>query len=161
MTVVASVAYETRFGDGWIAYSGDELYALGLPRVANPHQPGASPPRIATDMAERLAEYWEGGELPAVTDDALTAACRTDLDRLIYQRVIAIPAGTTLTYGAVADGVGRPRAARAVGAAMAANRFAPLIPCHRVVGTDGSLRGYAGGVDMKRYLLDIEAANSG
>ena len=65
-----------------------------------------------------------------------------------------------MTYADVAALVGRPRAARAVGAAMAKNRFAPMIPCHRVIGTDGSLRGYAGGIEMKRRLLDMEAADA-
>jgi O-6-methylguanine DNA methyltransferase len=65
-----------------------------------------------------------------------------------------------MTYAAVAAAVGRPGAARAVGAAMAANRFAPMIPCHRVVGSDGSLRGYAGGVEMKRYLITLEAGST-
>jgi len=65
-----------------------------------------------------------------------------------------------MTYAAVASQVGHPGAARAIGAAMAKNRFAPMIPCHRVVGTDGSLRGYAGGLAMKRHLLEVEAAGA-
>ena len=63
-----------------------------------------------------------------------------------------------MTYAEVAAEAGRPGAARAVGTAMAANRFAPVIPCHRVVGSDGSLRGYGGGLEMKRSLLAVERA---
>jgi O-6-methylguanine DNA methyltransferase len=79
---------------------------------------------------------------------------------MIYERVVAIPPGSTLTYAEVARECGAPGAARAVGAAMAENPVAPLIPCHRVVGSDGSLRGYAGGIEMKRRLLDMEASRA-
>jgi len=72
--------------------------------------------------------------------------------------VASIPRGATMTYATVAAAVGRPGAARAVGAAMAANRFAPVIPCHRVVGSDGTLRGYAGGLEMKLRMLVMEGA---
>jgi len=78
----------------------------------------------------------------------------------VYRAVTAIPPGNTMTYADVASQVGHPGAARAIGAAMAKNRFAPMIPCHRVVGTDGSLRGYAGGIAMKRHLLEVEAAGA-
>ncbi len=84
----------------------------------------------------------------------------TDFETTVYRIVAAIPAGATMTYAEVADQAGRPGAARAVGAAMAKNRFAPMIPCHRVVGSDGSLRGYAGGLDMKRQLLAMEATRA-
>ena len=89
------------------------------------------------------------------------AAASTDLQAAIYDVVSAIPAGETMTYRQVAEAVGRQGAARAVGAAMAANRFAPMIPCHRVVGSDGTLRGYAGGLEMKRALLEMERSGRG
>jgi methylated-DNA-[protein]-cysteine S-methyltransferase len=91
----------------------------------------------------------------------MATAARTELVGKIYEKVLSIPPGSTMTYTAVAAGVGHPGAARAVGAAMAANRFAPIIPCHRVVGSDGSLRGYAGGLDMKQALLALEATANG
>ena len=156
MTPPVSVTYDTVFGEGWVAFADDEIVATGLPGSVNPYPLGEpSPP--AAKLAEQLQQYWAGGSLPDVPRAVMASAARTDLDARIYERVAAIPPGHTMTYAAVAESVGRPGAARAVGAAMAANRFAPMIPCHRVVGSDGTLRGYAGGLDMKRYLLEMEA----
>ncbi len=93
-------------------------------------------------------------------DDYVDRAARTPLDLAIYATVAAIPPGETVTYAEVARCVGRPGAARAVGAAMARNPFPPLIPCYRVVGADGSLRGYAGGLALKRRLLELEEGNA-
>lgn len=81
----------------------------------------------------------------------------TDFQRLVWATVAAIPYGETATYREIAARIGRPRAVRAVGAANGANPLAIVIPCHRVVGSDGSLTGYGGGVAMKRALLDLEA----
>ncbi len=156
MTKTASVTYATKFGEGWVAFADDEIVRTGLPGSPNPY-PFAAPSPEAADLAARLSAYWEGGELPVSSAKILSRAARTVLDAAIYRTVAAIPAGETMSYSAIAKLVGRPGAARAVGAAMAANRFAPMIPCHRVVGSDGSLRGYAGGLDMKRFLLEMEA----
>ncbi len=95
-----------------------------------------------------------------VGDDYVGRAARTPLDLAIYATVAAIPPGETVTYAEVARRVGHPGAARAVGAAMARNPFPSLIPCHRVVGIDGSLRGYAGGLALKRRLLELEEGNA-
>lgn len=70
-----------------------------------------------------------------------------------------IPYGETRTYGQQAAEVGRPRAARAVGGANHHNPIPIIIPCHRVIGTDGNLTGYAGGTDIKQFLLELEGAN--
>ncbi len=153
-----AIVYPTSFGEGWLAFAGEGLIELGLPGAASPYPLSRKAPDWITQLAAGLTGYWRGGELPAVADTLLQSVGRTPLTDAIYRRVAAIPAGRTMTYGEVAAAVGRPRAARAVGAAMAANHFAPLIPCHRLVGSDGSLRGYAGGLDMKRYLIAMEAA---
>jgi O-6-methylguanine DNA methyltransferase len=68
-----------------------------------------------------------------------------------------IPYGTTATYAALANEIGRPKAIRAVANAVGANPLAIIIPCHRIIGSDGTLRGYAGGVELKQKLLDIES----
>lgn len=70
---------------------------------------------------------------------------------------MAIPPGTTRSYGEQAALMGRPQAVRAVARANGQNRIAIVIPCHRVIGADGSLTGYAGGLDRKRYLLELES----
>jgi methylated-DNA-[protein]-cysteine S-methyltransferase len=78
----------------------------------------------------------------------------------VWKACAEIPRGETRTYGWIAKKIGHPKAARAVGRALGANPFAPVIPCHRVVGADGSLTGYSGrgGIAQKRRLLQREAA---
>jgi AraC family transcriptional regulator, regulatory protein of adaptative response / methylated-DNA-[protein]-cysteine methyltransferase len=76
----------------------------------------------------------------------------------VWQALREIPAGTTVTYGRIAERIGRPKAVRAVASACAANAIAVAIPCHRVVRGDGALSGYRWGVDRKRHLLNREAA---
>lgn len=156
-----AIEYPTPFGNGWIAFVDDEIVETGLPGTKAKYRLSRDPSPHAKTVAAELAAYWEGGRLPAPSPSVMAAAARTELVGKIYEKVVAIPPGSTLTYAAVAESVGHPGAARAVGAAMAANRFAPVIPCHRVVGSDGSLRGYAGGLDMKGALLAMEAAADG
>jgi O-6-methylguanine DNA methyltransferase len=109
-------------------------------------------------MISRIEDWFAGSRRARVDEDLCDRAGRTDFEREVYRVVAAIPPGTTASYADVARRAGRPGAARAVGAAMARNPFAPLIPCHRVVGSDGSLRGYGGGMEMKEALLREEAA---
>ena len=82
----------------------------------------------------------------------------TPFQRQVWEALTAIPYGETRTYGEVAAAIGRPRAVRAVGQADHRNPLPILIPCHRVVGADGSLTGYAGGLALKRALLALEGA---
>lgn len=84
----------------------------------------------------------------------------TDFQVQVYRAVLAVPYGETATYGQIAETIGRPMAARAVGAANGANPLPLIIPCHRLVGADGGLHGYggAGGLKTKRWLLDLESA---
>jgi methylated-DNA-[protein]-cysteine S-methyltransferase len=152
------VSYVTDRGTGWIGYRGqgtiEQMVLPGRPPPSG--EVGSAPPQIAL-LADALIGYFAGSaDLPSaeILLDNLSA---TGFEANVYRIVAAIPAGATMTYAEVADQAGRPGAARAVGAAMAKNRFAPMIPCHRVVGSDGSLRGYGGGLDMKRRLLAIEA----
>ena len=81
----------------------------------------------------------------------------TPFQQRVWRQLCAIPHGTTLSYGELAARIGQPGAARAVGRANALNPLAIVVPCHRVIGRDGSLTGYAGGVHIKRWLLEHEA----
>jgi AraC family transcriptional regulator of adaptative response/methylated-DNA-[protein]-cysteine methyltransferase len=85
----------------------------------------------------------------------------TAFRRRVWEALRRIPAGETRSYGQIAAAVGAPGAARAVGSACAANPVAVVVPCHRVIGSDGSLHGYAYGLARKRQLLDAEAGRSG
>lgn len=80
----------------------------------------------------------------------------TEFQVQVWQRLLKIPYGGTLTYGALARGVGNPNASRAVGMANNKNRIGILVPCHRVIGSTGALVGYGGGLDRKKWLLDHE-----
>jgi len=84
-----------------------------------------------------------------------------EFEKTVWQALRDIPFGTTTSYGAVAKTIGQPLAARAVGAANNANPIALIVPCHRVIGADGSLVGYGGGLALKRKLLEHEARVTG
>ena len=85
----------------------------------------------------------------------------TIFQQLVWNELLSIPYGTTRTYQEQADALGKPEAIRAVASANGMNRIAIIIPCHRVIGSDGSLTGYGGGLKRKRWLLDHEKRHSG
>jgi methylated-DNA-[protein]-cysteine S-methyltransferase len=101
-----------------------------------------------------LDAYFEG-DLDGLAD-LPTATAGTPFQRDVWKALRAIPAATTISYGALAARIGRPTASRAVGAANSQNPIAIVVPCHRVIGASGALTGYAGGVAQKRWLLDHE-----
>jgi len=84
-----------------------------------------------------------------------------DFNKLVWKALLDIPFGRTTSYGAIAKTIGHPAAARAVGAANGANPISLIVPCHRVIGSDGSLTGYGGGLPLKRKLLEHEARVAG
>src|SRR5262249_39375574 len=106
-----------------------------------------------------LTRYFDG-EI-AVLDAIETDAKGTEFQRTCWSNLRKIRAGTTTTYGALAKAMGKPAAMRAVGLANGANPIAIVVPCHRVVGSDGSLTGYGGGLERKRWLLAHEARHVG
>ncbi len=114
----------------------------------------APPTSAGREIAARIAR-WFDGDLAAF-DDVVVAAAGTPFRRRVWAALRRIPPGTTTTYGALAAAIGRPGAARAVGRANATNPVTLIVPCHRVIGADGALVGYAGGMDRKRRLLDHE-----
>jgi methylated-DNA-[protein]-cysteine S-methyltransferase len=104
------------------------------------------------------------GEYSAGTRRVFDLACAAEgspFQRLVWDALAAIPFGETMSYGAVARKIGEPDSARAVGVANATNPIALIVPCHRVIGSDGSLTGYGGGLPLKRALLAHEARVAG
>lgn len=101
----------------------------------------------------QLDEYFAGER---VDFDLELAPHGTAFQRATWKALRGIPYGTTETYGALATRLGAPKASRSVGAANARNPLSIIVPCHRVVGANGALTGYAGGLDRKRWLLDHE-----
>ncbi len=110
------------------------------------------------EIAQAIARYFSG-EISAI-DSLVTATVGSDLQRTVWAALCGIPAGTTTTYGKLAKelGLDDPRAAIDVGAAIGANPIAIIVPCHRVIASNGELRGYAWGLNRKRWLLEHENA---
>lgn len=110
-------------------------------------------PAAAEAVTRQLAQYFEGTRQ---TFDLHLVPRGTAFQQAVWGELRAIPHGTTATYGEIAARIGRPGAARAVGMANHHNPIAIVVPCHRVVGRNGALTGYAGGLDRKAWLLDLE-----
>ena len=110
----------------------------------------------SSDAARAINRYFKG-DLDAIKS-VKTANGGTEFQRKVWKSLRAIPAGHTTSYGVLARSLGLPQAARAVGLANGANPIAIVVPCHRVVGANGSLTGYGGGMHRKEWLLAHEAA---
>lgn len=109
---------------------------------------------VLPSLREQLGRYFDG----TLTDfDVPLAGVGTPFQQAVWAALRTIPYGETRTYGELAAALGNPGASRAVGLANGRNPIGIVVPCHRVVGSDGSLTGYAGGVQRKRWLLDHEA----
>jgi len=110
----------------------------------------------APDSLKRALNAYFNGDIDALRRIE-TAMPGTAFQRAVWTALRAIPAGTTISYGQLAATLGRKGASRAVGAANGANPIPIVVPCHRVIGADGSLTGFASGLSRKRWLLDHEA----
>jgi len=157
--------FETPLGRMAVAASARGVVRVALPgnskrttaSAALPASEGSDPAAdaIATHAERQLTEYLAGERRAFSVPMDLTAV--PTFHRKVYAAARGIPYGRTITYGELARRVGRPRAARAVGRAMAANPLPLLVPCHRVVAADG-LGGFGGGLALKRRLLTLEGA---
>ena len=111
----------------------------------------------APEPVRQAIQAWFDGDLTAL-DAVPVRTGGTDFQRSVWKALRDIPAGETRTYGQLAAAIGAPRAVRAVGLANGANPVGVIVPCHRVIGANGTLTGYAGGLERKRWLLAHEAA---
>jgi methylated-DNA-[protein]-cysteine S-methyltransferase len=114
--------------------------------------------RVVADVAAQLQQYFRG-ERRAF--DLPLAPRGTEFQQLVWSALQRIPYGETRSYSDIAREIGRPAAVRAVGAANGANPIPVVIPCHRVVGSNGSLTGFGGGIETKRWLLAHESRAAG
>jgi methylated-DNA-[protein]-cysteine S-methyltransferase len=152
---MAMTLYDTidsPLGDLLLAGDGRALTALHMDGV--PGTGWRRDPRPFRAAAEQLRAYF-AGELREF--DLPLAPHGSAFQRRVWSALREIPYGRTATYAELAAAVGRPGAARAVGAANGRNPIAVVIPCHRVIGSGGALTGYGGGLARKRLLLDLEA----
>lgn len=153
-------AVETALGWLGVAYGPGGLRRLALPH-AEPATlaeelgaPETPVPPAHADLAQRLQGYAAGRPQP--WPDPLDPAGATPFRRAVWEAAMSIPWGEVRSYGWLAAALGCPGAARAVGTALGANPLPIIVPCHRVVGAQGTLVGYAGGLEMKRRLLALE-----
>ena len=128
--------------------------ALRLHHRGQAVETGAAPATVR----DGLAAYF-GGELAALKTVPWTIG-GTAFQHQVWNALVEIPLGEATTYARLADKIGRPSAVRAVGLANGANPIAVVVPCHRVIGTGGSLTGYGGGIARKRWLLAHESVQS-
>lgn len=151
MNESAFYTYNTPVGRVTIASNGCAITAIAIGEVCFP---GARKPApLTNDAANQLQEYLAGRR--RYFDLPLDPA-GSPFQKKVWQEMMDIPYGNTKTYGEVACAVGSPRGARAVGMAANRNPIAIVIPCHRVLASDGKLGGYAYGAGVKRFLLDLE-----
>jgi len=119
---------------------------------------GGTPSELSELAAKELSEYFAGERR---SFDVPLDLQGTEFQRKVWQALSEIPYGETRSYREIAEGVGNPKACRAVGGANNKNPAVIIIPCHRVIGADGAMVGYGGGIEMKRLLLELERKNSG
>ena len=113
-----------------------------------------TPARNPHDLTYRLAAYF-AGDLNAI-DAIPVRTAGTEFQQAVWHALRDIPCGTTISYGELARRIAQPAAVRAVGTANGANPIGVVIPCHRVIGANGTLTGYGGGIERKRWLLEHE-----
>ncbi|MBI6546698.1 MAG: methylated-DNA--[protein]-cysteine S-methyltransferase [Cyanobacteria bacterium NC_groundwater_1444_Ag_S-0.65um_54_12] len=127
-------------------------------RSCNDCQPGSECKKLGDPVLElaaiQLEEYFAGRRQ---SFDLPLQAVGTPFQQAVWNALRTIPFGVTRSYAEIAQAIGRPTATRAVGAANGRNPLSVIVPCHRVIGADGSLTGYGGGLEFKRWLLDFEA----
>ena len=149
------MTFSTQFSStvGPLTLEGDD-HALTRVGFGEPAAPRGDAGALA-EAAIQLEQYFAGERTEFDLDVEVEG---TPFERRVWDEVRAIPYGETATYAEIARRIGRPSACRAVGRANGRNPVAVIVPCHRVIGSDGSLTGYAGGIEMKRALLDLERA---
>ena len=154
---------DTPIGPLYLAVTDDGLNRVGFNQPQDSFISQLDPmarternPRAITDVADQLVDYFAGRR--KVFDLRVDWRGVGDFQRRVLLASLDIPLGHTLTYQQVAQAIGKPKSSRAVGQALARNPIPVVIPCHRVLGSDGSLHGYAGGLERKEILLKLEGA---
>lgn len=154
LKIMNCAIYEFPFGLLKIGYKRDSLVLLK--KIDGTSDCGKK--KEFTDLVyEEVMEYLDGKRK---TFDIKYEINGTEFQKKVWKEFTKIPYGETRTYKEIAVAVGNPKASRAVGMANNKNPIAIIVPCHRVIGSDGKLVGYAGGLDMKKFLLDLELRNS-
>jgi methylated-DNA-[protein]-cysteine S-methyltransferase len=147
--------YETQLGSIRVEYEDDKVIFIKKTNTDIDHK--GRPTALTDAVYQELTEYFEGKRERFDFPYELRG---TVFQKKVWQALCDIPYGETRTYKEIATAVGNPKAYRAVGMANNKNPIMIVVPCHRVIGTDSKLTGYAGGIEMKKELLNIEGKNS-
>jgi methylated-DNA-[protein]-cysteine S-methyltransferase len=145
---------ESPLGPLTLVGGDDGLRAIYFPGRSGPVDETARDSRPFADAIDQLAEYFAGERRRFELSLSLEG---TPFQRRVWAALAEIPYGRTTSYGELAAQIGRPDRVRAVGAAVGRTPVPIIVPCHRVIGADGSLTGYGGGLQRKRWLLDLES----
>lgn len=132
-------------------------YIISLTSVSSQPSDCGTPSPLTDKMATQMAEYFQGARKSFDVPYLLRG---TVFQKEVWNALCQIPYGQTRSYRDIAESLGRPRASRAVGMANHRNPLMLLVPCHRVIGADGSLTGYAGGIELKQFLLQLEKSHT-
>ncbi len=163
VTIVYSTTMPSPVGELYLSATAQGLSAVmfiaetnAMQRYLRRHRvsPFLPDARPILDAARAYLEAYFAGEKPALTFPLDLQG--TAFQRSVWQALLTIPYGETRAYSEIAAQIGRPKAVRAVGQAVGANPVSIIVPCHRVVGRNGDLTGYGGGLSIKRALLDLE-----
>jgi methylated-DNA-[protein]-cysteine S-methyltransferase len=149
---------DSPIGKLFLAGNREGLKYLHFPREKKPVDPDPDwieTPAFFTSAVAELKEYFAGNRRHFSVDIKPEG---TDFQLNVWRVLQKVPYGETVSYGELAKQVGNPKASRAVGAANGANPIPIIIPCHRVIGANGELTGFGGGLEVKKYLLELENA---
>lgn len=141
---------------GWIKITADDTAVLSIDFVKNAGRNPEKTSPIIIEAVKQIDEYSAGSRK---VFKIATRASGTEFQKKIWNAISKIPYGKTASYGEVAAAAGSPRAARAAGGACNKNPLPIIVPCHRVIGSDGSLVGFGGGLDQKMKFLEHEKKN--
>jgi methylated-DNA-[protein]-cysteine S-methyltransferase len=158
-TTAATITTTAASPVGLLTLTASDGYLTGLAMDGQRHAPPPDPGQRRDDrwfagIVGQLEAYFAGER---TTFDMPLQLSGTDFQRQVWSELQRIPYGETISYGELARRLGNPAAVRAVGLANGRNPIAIVVPCHRVIGADGSLTGYGGGLERKSWLLDHEA----
>lgn len=149
------IAYSSPVGSLLLTSNGRALTSLCLPGYDLPESAEEREDPVLREAKQQLDDYFAGKRRHF---DLKLAPHGTEFQTSVWRELSRIPFGTTISYADLARRIGQPKACRAVGAANGRNPIAIIVPCHRVIGADGTLTGYGGGLDCKRWLLKHEEA---
>lgn len=141
--------YETPIGELWIAEENNKIVSISFSET----QGTQFESKLLKEAHSQLCEYFKGERRYFNLPIKLVG---TPFQLLVWNELMKIPYGQTVSYKYIAEKIGNPNASRAVGLANNKNKIAIIVPCHRVIGSNKKLVGYAGGLDIKKYLISLE-----